>query len=171
MTTISLLKTHHAQKRNQENNRKMTSCFAGAQAWKKTSGLLIYCPLHYFVLFDTSFQVLSILSGLEPIITTSLRMLQASRCRVPVHLLILFLLAPRFPIPLKLFSSDQDHDMSDGHNYRCMTSLGLHLNSFSWPSKSLCLSMCSLNSCGWSQGCIQSSRGQLPRHVTALGLF
>lgn len=88
-----LLKTHHAQKRDQEDNRKMTSCFAGAQAWKKTkqSKLLICCLLHYFVLLEASVQVLCVLSegsGLEHMITTSPRRLQANRCRVTVHPLI-----------------------------------------------------------------------------------
>lgn len=78
----------------------------GHKLGRKSEWVAHLLPFALFVLFDASFQVLSVLSGgsgMEHIVTTSLRRLQASRCRVTIHPLIAFLLAPRFPNPLKLF--------------------------------------------------------------------
>lgn len=116
--------THCTRNRDQENNRKITSCFSWAQAWKKDKQikLLGCCLLHYVVLLDAMVHLLCVISngsGLEHIITTSLRRwLWANRSRPSYYPspYIIFPLHSTFPFLSNSFPlAGQDHDTSDRH--------------------------------------------------------
>lgn len=122
MTVVFLLKigTHGTQKRDQEDNRKITSCFSWAQASKKDkqSEFFGYCPP--FVLLDATVELLSVISngsGLEHNITTSLRRrIWANRSRPDPSPHIISALHGAFPFLSNSFPLvGQDPNTSDRH--------------------------------------------------------